>query len=409
MLIVGRYLGSIGLTSVSVGGDISGFLTFIAIGFSNAGQVIIAQFIGANREDQIGKFIGTMMKSLLLCALAVSIASFFLRKYFLLWMNTPDEAWEYALAYTTICNMGLVFIYGYNAVSAIMRGFGDSRHPFIFVSIAAILNVFLDFLFVKYFHWGAGGAALATVSSQAVSFGYAMFYICGNRNIYQIKFDRENLRIDYEMLGILVKLGIPMAIRNAAVSFSKLCVNSWINSYGVVVAAVSGIANKFNTIANLFSNAVNTAGASMIGQNIGAAKYQRVPRVMLSAFVIDSSIMGILIWLLATFPETIYSFFTTDTSVIFVGLEYVPIGAFVFLGNAFRAAMNAFLNGSGNYRINFAVAILDGMILRVSLSLLFGTIFKWGYKGFWLGDAAASFTPFVIGALYYKYGDWKKR
>lgn len=409
MLIVGQYAGSIGLSAVSVGGDISNFMTFVAMGFSNAGQVIISQYIGAKREAYISKFIGTMVTFLLGCAIAVSVIVMVWKQQILGWMNTPDEVWGYALDYITICTAGMVFIYGYNIVSAVLRGFGDSKRPFIFISIASVVNVLLDLLFVMAFGWGAAGAALATVISQTLSFLLAVVFLYQNRRDMYLEFSAENFRIDKEYLVVLVKLGIPMAIKNAAVQFSKLFVNSWVNSYGVVVSAVSGIGNKLSTVANLFSNSVNTAGATMVGQNIGAEKYRRVTKVILSAFAVDLSIIAVITAVFVRFPEFVFGLFTSDPEIMPAAMEFVPIGVLVFLGSAFRAPMNTLLNGGGNYKINFAVAILDGMVNRIGFSLLFGIVLHMGYVGFWLGDAVASFTPFFIGGVYYLTGSWKTR
>lgn len=409
MLIVGQHAGSVGLSAISVGGDIASFMTFLVMGFSNAGQVIIAQYIGAKQPEKIGKFVGTMMTFLTGCAIVGSVGVMLFRGPILSVMNTPAESWDYAYDYITICTVGLVFVYGYNIVSAVLRGYGDSKHPFVFISIASVLNVILDLLFVMKFEWGAAGAALATVISQTVSFLYAMVFIYRAREELGIHFSKRDFRLDKEMLLMLVKLGIPMAIKNASVQMSKLFVNSWINSYGVLISAVSGVNNKLSVISNLFSNAVNAAASSMIGQNIGAEKYKRVPKIMKTTFAAAFCMIAVLAGILAAFPEQVYGIFTSDQSVLPIAAASVPIVILVFLGSAFRCPMNALLNGSGNYKVNFAVAILDGIVLRIGLSLLFGVALEMEYMGFWLGDALASFTPFVIGIVYYKSGRWKSR
>lgn len=409
MLIVGQSAGSVGLSAISVGGDMTNFMTFLAMGFSGAGQVIISQFIGAKREENISRFVGTMFTFLSMCALVISGAVIILRSQILGWMNTPAEAWDYANDYIVICAVGLVFIYGYNIVSVVLRSFGDSKHPFLFISIAAVTNIVLDLILVMGLGWGAAGAAVATVVSQTLSFLLGLVFIYRNREKLCLEFTVENFKIDRKHLNLLVKLGVPMAIKNAAVQFSKLFVNSWVNSYGVAVSAVSGVGSKLNTIVNLFSNSVTTAGAAMVGQNIGAEKYKRVSRIMLSSFVMDITMILAVIALLVSFPEEIFGLFTTDTSIMPVAMEYIPIGVLVCLGSAFRAPMNTLLNGSGNYKMNFAVALLDGMINRIGFGLLFGRGLGMDYVGFWLGDALASFTPFFIGGVYYMTGKWRTR
>ncbi len=409
MVIVGQALGKVGLSAVSVGGDVCNFLTFVAMGFSNAGQVVIAQYLGAGRSRDVGRFIGTMFAFLGLFALTLGGVCLALRVPVLNVMNTPAESFSEALAYSTICMAGLPFIYGYNAVSAVLRGMGDSRHPFVFISVAALLNVALDLLFVIVFRMGAGGAALATVISQGISFICCSVFTVKRREAFGIELEtRDFLRLDGTMLRALVGLGVPMAIRSAAIQSSKLFVNSWINSYGVAVSAFAGIANKINSVSNLLSNALITAGASMVGQNIGAGTYGRVPRVMGAVACISYSIAVCMATLLFSFPGRIFGFFATDADVTAIGMKYLPIGAMLFFGSASRAPANALINGSGNYAANFATAILDGIVLRIGLALLFGLTLGMKHYGFWLGDALAGFTPIFIAAYLYFKGSWKK-
>lgn len=409
MVIVGQVAGEAGLSAVSIGGDVSGFLTFISMGFSSAGQVLIAQYLGAGYRDRVGRFICTMSSFLLTVSLLVSVFCLIFREGILRLMNTPSESWQQTLDYATVCMFGMMFIYGYNIVGAVLRGMGDSKHPFIFISLAAVLNVILDIVFVVFLDFGAKGAALATVISQGVSFLSCVIFLAQNSQKFELNLRASDFfHWDIPMLAALIKLGIPMAIKSAAIHFSKLFVNSWINSYGVTVSAVAGIANKFSSISNLFSQAVNTAGASMVGQNIGAKKYERVPKIMLTSFAITLVVATALSILLLTFPSAIFGIFTDKAEVISVCMEYLPIAIIIFYGSSFRACMNALINGSGNYRINFVTAILDGMIMRIGLGLLFGLVLQMDYVGFWLGDALAGFTPFFIGIVYYYSGKWKK-
>ena len=411
MIVVGKVLGKAGLSAVAVGGDVTNLLTFISMGFASAGQVLIARHIGARQREKIGPFVGTMSSFLIVCALVVSTAGLVLQDTILNLMNTPSEAYSGALSYSTICMSGLVFIYGYNVVSAILRGMGDSRHPFVFISIAAVLNVVLDLIFVVRLNMGAGGAALATVISQAVSFLSCVVFLARNRKQFELNVTRRDfLRWDHEMLRELIGLGTPMAIKSASVYVSKLFVNSWINSYGVAVSAFAGIAQKIANVSNLISNSMNAAGSTMVGQNIAAGEFDRVKQIMVAIARITLSIAVLLSVTMALFPEQIFGLFTEpgDTDVLAIAGGYVPIAVLLFFGSALRAVMNALINGSGNYKVNFATAILDGIVLRIGLAVLFGLVLDLRHYGFWLGDALAGFTPFWIGLIFYFSGHWKK-
>lgn len=409
MMVVGNVCGKAGLSAVTVGGSVTDFFTVLVMGFSSAAQIIISQFIGAKRRDRIGSFIGTFAITLL-CGAAINTAvALILRRHLLMWMNTPPEAFEQALSYSVMSMSGIVFVFGYNAVSAIMRGLGDAKRPFIFIAIAAVTNAVLDVVFVAGLHMQAFGAALATVMAQAISFIIAIIYLVKNRSRLGFEFHKSDIRFEKELFLTLVKLGIPMALKSAAVSFSRLFTNSFVNSYGVEVAAVTGIGSKINQIGNLVSNSLNTAGSSMVGQNIGAQKYKRVPKIMLSVWVINISLTLVLVAVMILFPQWVFSLFTKDMSIMGVAMEFVPIAVIMLMASALRSGANALINGSGNFAVNLTVALLDALILRISLGLLFGLVMGYGYRGFWLGDALSGMTPFFIAVVFYFTGKWKTR
>ena len=409
MIIVGQVVGSTGLSAVSIGGDVSHLITFLIMGFASAAQIIISQFIGAGMKNRIGPFIGTFISFTFICVVVLTAVCIILQNPILTWMQTPAEARADALSYLVTCSIGLVFIFGYNAISAILRGLGDSKRPFIFIAVAAVLNVGLDLLFVLVFSMGTFGAALATVISQGVSFILGIVYMWIKRNNLGFEMHMRFIRFNKGYLGPLVKLGLPMALKQAAISISKMFVNSYLNSFGLAVSAVVGIVGKIGNISILVSDAFNTAGSSMVGQNMGAQKYDRVLKIMASILVLVIPIYGLMTAAMFLFPEQIYSIFSTEPEVIAIAMQYLPIWLLVFIQFAFRAPMNAFINGSGNYALNFTVAILDAIVFRIGLCLLFGVVMGKGYMGFWYGDALAGFVPILIGIIYLPTGKWKQK
>lgn len=410
MIIVGQTLGKVGLSAISVGGDIMNCMTFIAMGFSSAGQVLIAQYIGAKQHDKLSRFVATMSAALFVFACCVTGVGLLFRREIMELMHTPPEAFAEALSYAGISMAGIVFVYGYNAVSAILRGMGDAKHPFYFISLAALLNIVLDVIFVMQMGTGAKGAALATIISQGVSFLLCAAFIYKNRDRYHLSLTLgQFFHPEKEMLISLLKLGVPMAIKNAAVQFSKMFVNSWVNSFGVAVSAFAGVANKINMSVNMMSNSVNTAGASMVGQNIGAEQYGRVRQIVFAVYRIMIAVAVAASLVIYFFPEQVYGIFTDDPAVIRIGYEYIPIAILAFFSCAGRSGSNALINGSGNSRVNFVTAVFDGIILRLGLSVLFGIVLDMKYMGFWLGDALANFTPLWVGMLFYHSGAWKKK
>ncbi|MEE0096140.1 MAG: MATE family efflux transporter [Oscillospiraceae bacterium] len=409
MVVIGRFVGKTGLSAVSIGGDVLHFLTFLVMGFSNAGQVILSQYIGAGQHDRVKGTIGTMFTVTFGMAVVLSIFCSIFLDNFLQLMNTPAECLQYTRDYSFICVLGLIFIYGYNLVSAILRGMGDSKHPFIFIAVATVVNLILDLVFVAGLGMGPAGAALATVIGQAVSFLWAIFYLYRHKEAFGFDFKLQSFRPDPEVLPKLVKLGLPMILQSAAINFSMLFVNSYINAYGVVASAVTGIGNKLGSITAVVTNALSTAGSSMVGQNIGAEKYHRVPKIIGVSAIFDVAFALLLSFLTVFFPRTIFGFFNSDPEVLDMAMTYIPVAVLLYMGFAARSPFFALINGSGNARLNLIVGLLDGVICRVGLAMLMGLAMNMGIMGFWLGNAFAGYMPFLIGGVYFLTGRWKKR
>ena len=272
-----------------------------------------------------------------------------------------------------------------------------------------MLNIILDLIFVVVFKWAIFGVALATVLSQAISFILSVVFLYIHRVEFGFDFRLESFKIDREVLAPLLKLGFPMLLQSAAISFSMLYVNSYINGEGVVFAAMNGIGNKVGMIVNIINFSFAAAASPMIGQAVGAEFYHRVPRIVGVSLVINSAISLIMAIVLLAMPRLLFGIFTNDGEVLDLAERYVPVALLLLLGSALRPPLGALINGVGNFKLNFAVGVLDGVLIRIGLSVLLGLYLGFGAFGFWYGHAIAGFTPFVIGGIYYLTGRWRTR
>ena len=409
MIVVGRVLGGTGMSAVSIGGDVLHFLTFISIGFGNAGQILIARLVGEKRTEDIRRMIGTMFTVLLSASLVISLVCIIFRHPILQLLNAPTESYADALDYTVTCACGLLFIYGYNIVSAILRGMGDSKRPFLFIGIAAVLNTVLDILFVSYMGLGVFGAALATVIGQGVSFLFSLLYLYRRRESFCFDFKLKSFRIHRESCRALVALGVPMAIQSASVNFSKMVVAAWINASGVIFSAIAGIYNKLGTIINVVAQSFTATGGAMMSQNLGAKKYHRAGKILLWVGIYGLSLAGLLCLALGLFPDAVFSLFTSDTAVLAAAGIILWPSIWNFLGAALRCIGFSMINGSGQPKLNLAVALIDGLVMRIGLAALLGFAFSYGCRGFWLGDAFAGYMPFLIGMVYFLSGRYRRK
>ena len=391
MVVVGNHIGKAGMSAVSIGGDLLHLLTFVAMGFCSAGQVIIARAVGEKRPEDIQKTIGTMFTFLLSVSAAIAVICYLLRASLLSWLNTPAAARAYAMDYLVTCVCGLVFIYGYNIVSAILRGMGDSKRPFLFIAVAAILNMVLDVLFVK------------------VSFLASLVYLYRRRESFGFDFQPASFRIDGPTFRRLLALGIPMAIQSAAINLSKILLMSWINLFDVTYSALAGIFNKLNTMCGVISQSFTTAGSTMVGQNLGGRKYKRVNETLLTILLIGMGFAALFTAVMLLWPEGVYGMFTPDPDVLSVAAVLTLPVILNFFGAGTRSVAFSLINGSGRAKLNLAVAIIDGMISRIGLAALFGFALHWDCFGFWMGDALAGFMPLLIGGVFYLSGRWRSR
>lgn len=408
MIVVGQVIGGNGMSAVAIGGNVLSILNFIVMGFAGAGQIIIARAVGQKDSEAVKKTIGTMFTLLLSAAIAMSVICYFLREWLLQLVNTPPESYEYTMDYTLVCMAGLVFIYGYNIVSAIMRGMGDSKRPFMFVAIASVINIILDILFVAVLGMEVRGAALATVIGQGVSFIYAMWYFYMHKEAFGFDFKPESFVPDLNTVGKLSALGIPMAIQSAAITISMTVVAAWVNAFGVIYSACAGVLSKLNMLVGILTMSLTTAAGSMVGQNLGARKYKRIPQILFATTGCTFAIVVVYIAVLVLFPEMMMGLFTQDVAILASASIIILPSVVNSFGAVTRSFGFAIINGSGNSKLNLLVAIIDGMIARIALAYILGWKMEMGPQGFWLGDAIAGFVPFFIGLIYYMSGKWKE-
>ena len=409
MVIVGRFVGSAGLAAASNGGESATLYLFICLGFVSAGQIIVSQHIGGGNRERLGAAIGTLFTFTFLLGVVCMIVAMLACDTVLRWVRIPEESMAYAHDYAMVYFCGSIPVFLYNAISAVLRGMGDSRHPTIFVATAAVLNIGLDLLFVGPMGLECFGAALATVLSQTVAFVLSLTFVYKNREDFCFDFKRKSFIIDRHEFSTLMSLGFPIALQNVAIVISMMFVNSFINAYGVVAAAVTAVGNKLTVLATICTGALNTAGSSIVAQNFAAGKFDRVSRTLLHILIIGLAFCSLLALLIVSFPEQTFALFDTNPEVLAMSRTYVPIAVVSLIGFATRSTAMALINGIGYSRLSFVGGVLDGIVFRIGLAVFFGMTLGMGVVGYWLGSAVAGHVFTVIGGAYFASGRWKKR
>ncbi len=409
MIIVGEYVGTAGLSAVSQSSLIVNFATMVCLGFANAGQVLISQALGANKKREMNNIIGTLFSYLMIFALVMSGVMLSAHKLILNLMNVPAESYAMATDYLIICGAGLVFTAGYNMISAVLRGMGDSKRPFLFIGIASGVNLVLDILFTGILGFGVAGAAYATILGQAVSFAFSLVYLYKRKEAFGFDFKRESFAINKRYAGMITSLGTPMAIQSGFINLSMLFVNSMINNVGVVASATFGVGTRIDDIINKISQGIQYAAMPMISQNLGAGQNKRAKQVVYYAWIYSAFLTVFFVTLYVLFGKQMFMVFSDDPLVHEMSGTFVSAILWMFPAFGIMRGSGAFIQGIGNAGLSMVLAIFDGVLLRIGLSWLFGIALGWGFYGFVLGYALAPFGYAIPSLVYFLMGRWEKR
>ncbi|MBE6656028.1 MAG: MATE family efflux transporter [Ruminococcaceae bacterium] len=409
MIIVGKYVGTAGLSAVSQSSQILNFATMLSLGFSNAGQVLVSQAMGAGKKREQNSIIGTLFTLILAIGAVLSVGILALSRLILSWINIPQEAHADAMDYLIICGAGLIFTAGYNMVSAVLRGMGDSKSPFLFIGIATFVNLVLDILFTGVLGFGVAGAACATIIGQAVSFLFSLFYLYRRRVAFGFDFKPRSFRPDRHYVGMIFSLGTPMAIQSGCINISMLFVNALINSVGLVESAAFGVGVRIDDIFNKISQGLQYAAMPMISQNIAAKESGRAQRVVWWTWFYSVVFTVIIFAVYLFFGEGLFRLFSDDVLVHGMADTFVAAILWMFPALAIMRGSGAFIQGIGNAKFGLLLSLLDGVVLRICFSVLFGIVFGWGFYGFVLGYGLAAYGFAIPSALYFLRGKWKKQ
>ena len=406
-LVVSWFAGPDTVSGVANGGQITLVSMNFAIGFTVGGTVLISQFFGAKKEEELNKTIGTMFSILTILAVVITALVIIFAKPLLTLVETPEEAFSEAYLYLVICMSGTIFTFGYNAVSAILRGMGDSKNPLFFVLIAGVLNTLLDLPFVGIFGWGAAGDAASTVIAQALSFVLAVIYL--KKRDFVFKFKLENFRIDVDRLKQIIKIGLPNSVQNVVVGISFLIMMKFVNQFGVNASAAMGMVGKFNGFAILPALAMSSSVSSMAAQNIGAGRHDRASATMRSGMMLAAPI-GMLFFAIAFFfPDAVMRIFTNKPEVISMGIEYIRFFSIDYLIVPFAFCINGLLMGSGMTTFTMINGMLSSVLLRIPFAYLMGIVLDFGLPGIGMAAPAATVGGLIIAFIFYKTGTWKKK
>lgn len=410
MAVVGQFVGREALAAVSNTSMICFISSSICIGFTVGCNVLVAKFRGAKNASAQRDTIRTTFALSVVGGILLTLLNYLLYQPVLRLMNIPAEAFPYAVEYMSIICAGNLFVFGYNAVCSVMRGLGDSRHPLYFVAVTAVINIALDYLLVGVFHWGVRGAAIATVLAQAASCfsGLLTLKKQGNRDPeFVFHFDRRSLQVNPEICKSLIRIGLPTALRSAALNMSYLIVTALFNGYGTAVAAAAGIGLKVNTFVAMPCWAAGQAVTTMAGHSMGAKNSALAGKIARKGIMVSLLFTGIFLAFIHLFIRPFLGFFSSDTEVIELGILYLRICCSVnFIPYVAMYVLDSFATGVGAPVLAMVNSLLHSVVIRLGLSILLAIVLNFGYVGLCVAESVSPLIPCCIGLAFFLRGRW---
>ena len=414
--VVGKFGGGkIGVAAVTNGGELMHLVMSFVMGVTTGATVLIGQYFGANDAYNTRRSIGMTLTFSLLTGIAATAVFVLLTPFLVRALNTPAEAEAATEVYMRICAWGILFIVGYNALSAIFRGFGNSAAPLVFITIACVTNTIGDFLLVAWLKMGVAGAAAATIASQAISMGLAFWYLL--RGGFDFEFRQSDFRLPGDLVWKYLKIGFPLAIQGILISLSFLFIVSIVNAMGGTNAAYAagyGIVNRINGFAMLPAGSFAMAMAAITAQNIGANKPLRAIRTLYFAVACTLAAGIVFLLLLQLWPERLIALFIDPASdgaqdVIRNGALYARSFSWDYVMVPIVFCTNGFFNGCGRTFFSMSNNLAGTFLIRVPGSYLFSLIP--GATLFHVGFAAplASLLSNSVAIWYLLSGRWRPR
>jgi putative MATE family efflux protein len=408
---VGRYLGEAALTATSNANTVMFLLIGAAFGIAMAATILIGQCIGANDIPEAKRVVGTSATFFAVVSVAMAIAGTVGCQPLLSAMSTPPDALALAVAYMRVIFLGLPFMFMYAFVGSVLRGAGDSKTPFYFMLLSVGIDIGLNPVFIFGLgpipRLGIAGSALATFVAQAVSLMALLTHLYRRRHLLVLHKDEiRHLRIDWTIVGTLVKKGIPMCAQMLVVSLSAVLMIALVNNFGVDTTAAFGAALQLWNYIQMPTFAVGMAVSAMAAQNVGARKWDRVNAIARAGVIFSVVITGSIVLLIELLDTHAFQIFLPAGSAALVlasHLNHVVTWSFVFFG----VSMVLFGVVRATGAVMAPLAILTLTLLGVRFPLAEALISRYQINAVWWSFPTSSALAAVLAILYYKYGGWR--
>jgi putative MATE family efflux protein len=404
-IVVGRYLGKQALAAVGASFPLIFMLISFVVGVAMGTTIIISQYFGARDIKMVKRSIDTMYIFLFFASILVTILGITLSGPIFRLIKLPEDVIPQAVTFFNVYLVGTIFFFGFNGISSVLRGLGDSKTPLFFLIIATVINAILVWLFVAVFKWGVAGSAWATVIAQAGAFITSILYL--NRTHEVVKLQSLNLIFDRAIFRKSLMIGLPTGLQQTFVSLGMLAVTRIVNDFGTNAIAAYSVVGRLDSLAGMPAMNFGAALSTFVGQNLGANKPERVRQGLKSTFMMSSGLavatsLGVII-----FRRSLMGLFTTDQAVIDIGAEYLVIVSSFYLFFSTMFVIGGVMRGAGDTLIPMFITLFALWAIRIPAAWIMSRYF--GIDGIWWSIPVAWFIGMSLSYLYYLKGNWRKK
>ena len=412
-VIVGKYVGDNALAAVGGCGPTLNLLIVLFVGIATGASIMVAQYFGAKKKEELSYAVGTCMVLTLIASLFMMVLGTAVSAPMLRMLGTPEETYDMCVSYMQIIFLGIAGGGFYNILSGVLRGLGDSMSALKYLVIAALLNIVLDLVFVAQFNMGVAGVAIATDLAQFISAGLCAWKLFAMRDVMHLQRKHFGFHRDYAMQ--LVRLGLPSGLSQAVMSCSALVVQSLTNSFGAVFVACNTIVMRVDGFVMMPNFSFGNAMTTFTGQNIGAGRMDRVVEGAKSGLKLAVGTAVVLVVCILLAGPVLMGLFTDTQSLIDMSNRMMRIIALGYIAFAVTQCMGGVMRGAGDTTTPMWLSFFTTIVVRVPLAYLFAYITRSAEHPNGMPESifASLLVSWLVGALVhaiaYKRGSWRNK
>ncbi|WP_409012299.1 MATE family efflux transporter [Bacillus anthracis] len=412
MVVVGRWLGVNELAAISAFFPLFFLLVSFVIGIGSGSSILIGQAFGAHNEERLKAIVGTTLTFTFIIGVILAIVGNVFALNIMRLMGTPENIIDMSVHYARILFISMPVLFLYFSYTTFIRGTGDSKTPFYFLIVSTVLNIML--LPILIFGWlgipkiGVYGAAYASVISTIITFIVMIIYLKKKNHPLQLdETVRKYLRMDWGLLKLLLRLGIPASINMILVSLSEIAVIAFVNRFGSDATAAYGVVNQVASYVQMPAVSLGITVSIFAAQSIGAKQFNRLQEVIRAGIVMNYIIGGILIAFIYLFSREILSLFLTSSNTIEIAHSLVMITLWSYLIFGHAQIIGATMRASGTVLWPTIIGVVSIWLVEVPVAYYLSYHTNLGIKGIWIGYPAAFIVSLLLQYGYYKLS-WKK-